>query len=59
MGSFDYHQSNLIFKRNLWENDSYDVLILLKGKKYLIECDGLKEDDSLHAAWRKDIVKEE
>lgn len=45
-------------KRNLWSVEAYDLCILLKGDRYIVESSGVKDEEILEIAWRKDIVSE-
>lgn len=36
MAAFDFDGSSIVMKRNLWEVEAYDVLLILEGKKYII-----------------------
>ena len=59
MVGFDYEGSSLVMKRNLWQVEAYDVMTILEGKKFLVEGTGVKEDQALHLAWKKDVITEQ
>lgn len=46
------------FKQNFWPTICHDLVLRINDKKYIIEDKGIRDDEIIYGAWRRDIICE-
>ena len=52
-------QVSLIFWKKFWFENSFDIIISIKGKKYLYSSPSINDEDKfIYYAWKKNLISE-